>query len=110
MFACGPSLGSTFAHIAECGRRVKYVIAPRVGARRRPAPTMISSKTGDRGANRRESQQGIAALEAACYPDGVQLLPTALLVVLAAAGCARTPYTHRSQLILVSAEEESRLG
>ena len=26
------------------------------------------------------------------------------------AGCARAPYTHRSQLILVSPEEETQLG
>jgi predicted Zn-dependent protease len=33
-----------------------------------------------------------------------------LFVTLIIAGCARTPYTNRSQLILVSANEESKLG
>jgi metalloendopeptidase OMA1, mitochondrial len=37
---------------------------------------------------------------------GGALVATLVLV----AGCARAPYTHRSQLILVSAEEETKLG
>ncbi len=38
-------------------------------------------------------------------------MPRALLVLaLALAGCVAAPYTHRSQLILISADEESQLG
>jgi metalloendopeptidase OMA1, mitochondrial len=34
----------------------------------------------------------------------------ALLIVLSVAACTQAPYTHRSQLILVSPEEENKLG
>jgi metalloendopeptidase OMA1, mitochondrial len=37
-------------------------------------------------------------------------LRTLLALAIVAVGCASAPYTHRSQLILVSAEEESKLG
>ena len=39
-----------------------------------------------------------------------QSLWRVLVVASIVAGCARTPYTNRSQLILVSAAEESKLG
>src|SRR5690242_5598716 len=35
---------------------------------------------------------------------------TALVFLIAATACTSAPYTHRSQLMLVSAEEESNLG
>ena len=45
-----------------------------------------------------------------CYPGLVRSFAAVLAMLLALAGCARTPYTNRSQLILVSADEEKTLG
>ncbi len=54
--------------------------------------------------------QGIAGGRDACYPDAVRRVLLVLLALLSIAGCTQAPYTKRSQLILVSAEEEKKLG
>src|SRR4029077_16257115 len=36
--------------------------------------------------------------------------PAALVLLLAATACTSAPYTHRSQLMLVSTDEETKLG
>ena len=65
---------------------------------------------GRSGDASRGPPEGIAARRRPCYPGQVPRLVVLLLLLGTLLGCARAPYTRRSQLILVSPEEESKLG
>src|SRR5262249_14297038 len=53
---------------------------------------------------------GIAGVRRPCYPTTMSGRVALLVAMLAAVACTSTPYTHRSQLMLVSPEKENERG